>query len=162
METSQLALSRRFCSSMDDSMKPTIALLLLMPALLYSGCETPGAKYVKQHPELSAEQRKIFIDKKVADVKAVAGLTKAQIRVALGEPTQFDTVEGDEAWIYIKSPSPGSGPAAQLSNSGVQTAGAELGGMAPTQGSSGTNAGAIRTTIFFDGDQAIRATVAHE
>jgi len=143
-------------------MKPTIAFMVLLTAFLYSGCETPGAAYVKQHPELTPQQRQIFIDKKVADVKAVAGLTKAQIRVALGEPTQFDTIEGDDVWIYIQSKSGGSGPASQLPNSGQQAAGAELGGMAPAQGSSGTNTGAMRTTIFFDGDQAIRATVAYE
>lgn len=139
-------------------MKPTITLAALMTAFLYPGCETPGTAYVKQHPELTPQQRQIFIQKKVSDIHAVAGLTKQQIRVALGEPTQFDNIEGDEAWVYIQGPgasSPGS-----VSRLGV--AGGDLGGLAPGQGSGGLNAGGVRTTIFFDGDQATRATVAHE
>jgi len=160
-KTSKLALSRGFCKDSADLMKFTIAIAGLMTALLYTGCQNPGADYVKQHPELSPEQRQIFVEKKVTDVRAVAGLTKEQIRVALGEPTQFDNIEGDEAWIYIKSKSGGSGPAAQLHNAG-QAAGTELGGMAPAQGGGGGSAGSIRTTIFFDGNQATRATIAQE
>jgi outer membrane protein assembly factor BamE (lipoprotein component of BamABCDE complex) len=137
-------------------MKLMTVFVVLLTAFSYSGCETPGAAYVKQHPELSPAQRKIFIEKKITDVHAVAGLTKEQLRVALGEPTQFDNIEGDEAWIYLRS---GSG-AGSVSRLGV--AGGDLGGMAPAQMSSGTNAGNVRTTIFFDGDQATRAIVAHE
>jgi len=135
-------------------MKLTIAIAGLMTAFLSAGCQTPGAAYVKQHPELSPQQRQIFIDKKVTDVLAVAGLTKEQIRAALGEPAQFDTIEGEEAWIYSRSSQTG------VSRLGV--AGGELGGMAPPQQSAGTKSGNVRTTIFFDGDQAVRAVLANE
>jgi outer membrane protein assembly factor BamE (lipoprotein component of BamABCDE complex) len=162
LETSLLALNRGFGKSKADSMKPTIAFVLLLTALLYSGCESPGAAYVKQHPELSPQQRKIFLDKKVTDINAVKGLTKEQIRVALGEPTQFDNIEGVEAWVYIRSKSGPAGPVKELGNAGQLSAGSELGGMAPGQGSGGQNAGADRTTIFFDGDLAVRATIAYE
>jgi outer membrane protein assembly factor BamE (lipoprotein component of BamABCDE complex) len=135
-------------------MKLTTAIAGLSMALLSTGCQNPGAEYVKQHPELSPQQRQIFVEKKVTDVQAVAGLTKEQIRRALGEPTQFDNIEGTEAWVYMRSRQSG------LSRLGV--AGGDLGGMAPPQGAGGTNEGNVRTTIFFDGDQAIRATVANE
>jgi len=135
-------------------MKLTIAIAAAITALLYTGCQNPGAAYVKQHPELSPQQRQIFIEKKITDVHAVAGLTKEQIRAALGEPTQFDNIEGDEAWIYIRSSQSG------VSRLGV--AGGDLGGMAPRQGPGETNGGNVRTTIFFEEDRAVRATVANE
>jgi len=41
-------------------------------------------------------------------------------------------------------------------------AGGDLGGTALPEASGGPNAGNVRTTIFFDGDQATRAIVAYE
>jgi outer membrane protein assembly factor BamE (lipoprotein component of BamABCDE complex) len=88
---------------MHHLMKPPIAFFVFLTTSIFLGCQTPpGVKYAKQHPELTPQQRTIFTEKKVTDINAVAGLTKEQIRIALGEPTQFDHQEGSEVWIYVR------------------------------------------------------------
>src|ERR1700678_2500636 len=83
-------------------MKLMILPVVLSAALFCSGCTTPGQAYVKQHPELSPQQQKIFLTKKIVDPNAVAGVTRDQIHLAMGEPSQYAKIEGLDAWIYIR------------------------------------------------------------
>jgi len=145
-------------------MKPSIAFCIFLTTSVFLGCQTPpGVKYAKQHPELSPEQRKIFTEKKVSDINAVAGLTKDQIRIALGEPTQFDHVEGVEVWIYIRRNAEADAEnnmrAVMSGTDRGSMAGAGVGGTHMTELMAVNN---IRTTIFFAGDKAVRATVFHD
>jgi len=145
-------------------MKSLIAFSFFLTASLFVGCQTsPGVAYAKQHPELTPQQRKIFTEKKVTDINAVAGLTKEQIRVALGEPTQFDHLEGVEVWIYIRRNSDidaeNNMRAVMSGTDRGSMAGAGVGGTHMTELAPVTN---VRTTIFFSGNMAVRATVAND
>lgn len=140
-----------------------ILFVILSTALLCVGCETPGHAYVKQHPELTPQQQKIFLTKRIIDPTSVAGLTRDQIHIALGEPTQLEKIEGADAWIYIRPKSdqymhPFIGPG----GSSVGSAGAGMAGQAPGIPTEKTEQGTLRTTIFFDGDHAVRAEIENE
>jgi outer membrane protein assembly factor BamE (lipoprotein component of BamABCDE complex) len=144
-------------------MKPMPSFFLLLIALLYSGCETPGRAYAKGHPELSPQQRKIFLERRVSDINAVAGLTKEQIRLALGEPTQIDAIDGSDAWIFIRSKSGGGNASGGTLGPQMETPGVGGSGMAPQMGPmERIEKGNVRTTIYFEEDRASRATVAYE
>ena len=90
-------------------------------------------------------------------------MTKDQIRIALGEPTQFDHVEGVEVWIYIRRNAEADAEnnmrAVMSGTDRGSMAGAGVGGTHMTELMAVNN---IRTTIFFAGDKAVRATVFHD
>ena len=127
----------------------------------FSGCSTPGSHYAKAHPELSPSHSKILITGEIPGGFAVAGMTKAQIRLAKGSPTKFDTLNGQDVWVYVHNrftdiipaddsgPKNGSGPNNQknfteTANSGVRPTINEL------------------TSIFFNEDRATHAQVSQE
>ena len=145
-------------------MKPSIAFLVILTPALFLGCQSsPGKTYAKQHPELTPQQREIFMKKKVTDVSAVAGLTKEQLRIALGEPTQFENVEGVESWIYIRRntemDAENNMRAVMSGTDRGSMSGAGIGGTHPSDYVPVNN---LRTTIFFNGNTATRATVFHD
>ena len=79
-------------------------LTALAAVCLLSGCETPTKAYVKQHPELSAEHRKIILSGRIKYGDPVAGMTREQVRLVMGtDPDQFDSINGEDAWIWFKS-----------------------------------------------------------
>ena len=137
-------------------MKILILLFSLSVLYLSAGCTTttPGQAYAKQHPELTEAQRKIFLDGLIPDGDDVKGLTKEQIRIAMhSDPAQFDRIDGMEAWVFVKPPvgatldelrSGAAGLPAGSSNSAIED----------TRDKRGK-----RTTVLFDGDRAVRATV---
>lgn len=132
-------------------------------AFLCVGCETPGKAYVKQHPELTPQQQKIFLTKRVVDPTSVAGLTRDQIHLALGEPTKYEKIEGVDAWIYIRPKTdeyqhPFIGPG----GSSVGAPGGGMAGQAPGIPTEKKEEGEVRMTIFFDGDRAVRAEKENE
>ena len=142
-----------------------LAICLIVAGL--SGCATPGQTYAGQHPELSAEQRKIFLAGKIANGDAVAGLTREQIRLIMGrDPSQFTTVNGQEAWVWVRERLPVAGPA-------EEQMGAERGGVGRSAGGTGasqygteasgnsatTETMPGRTTVYFQGGRATRAEV---
>jgi len=80
------------------------SLALLAAVCLLSGCETPTKAYVTQHPELSAEHRKIILSGRIKYGDPVAGMTREQVRLVMGtDPDQFDSINGEDAWIWFKS-----------------------------------------------------------
>ena len=142
------------------------ALFVIVAAL--SGCTTPGQTYAGQHPELSAEQRKIFLAGKIANGDPVAGLTREQIRLIMGrDPSQFTKVNGEDAWVWVREGLPVVGPA-------EEQMGTELGGVGRDSGGSGasrygtevsgnsatTETVPWRTTVYFQGNRATRAVVS--
>src|SRR5258706_11350206 len=52
-----------------------LPLAICLIVLGLSGCANPAQTYVTQHPELSAEHRKLFLAGKIANGDTVAGLT---------------------------------------------------------------------------------------
>jgi hypothetical protein len=139
-------------------MKSVIAPIAL--ACLLSGCLiNPYAGYVKQHPELTQNQKNMFLERRVYAGTDVAGLTKDQIRKIMGkEPTQYTKSQGVDAWIYEKevpfnpnelAPQLGGGPAARM---GIKI--------------ESTDPETVRkftvTTIFFNGDVATHAELSFD
>ncbi len=66
-----------------------------------AGCATPGANYVKAHPELSAMHKQILTTGKIPGGAAAAGLTMEQVKLAVGNPSQREQISGGEAWTYV-------------------------------------------------------------
>ena len=145
-------------------------LLLAAPgllAVLLPGCSTPGAAYASQHPELSAEQRKMFQSGKIATGGPVAGLTGEQIRLIMGrDPAQFTKENGEDAWVWVQ---PGLLP---MAGPVEEQMGAERGGVGRDSGARGSSqygtevsANSVgarspqRTTVYFRGNRATRAVV---
>ena len=147
---------------------PALLPALFLIAAALSGCATPGQTYAGRHPELSAEQRKIFLTGKIANGDAVAGLTREQVRLIMGrDPSQFTKLNGEDAWVWVREGLPMVGPA-------EEQMGAELGGVGRDSGGGGasrygtevsgnsatTEARPGRTTVYFQGNRATRAVVS--
>ncbi len=150
----------------------SLRYVLLLPAfgllaVLLPGCATPGQAYSRQHPELSAEQRKMFQSGTIAKGDPVAGLTGEQIRLIMGrDPAQFIKENGEDVWVWMQ---PGRLP---MTGPAEEQMAAERGGVgrdAGARGSSpyGTEASANslgarsprRTAVYFHGNRATRAVV---
>jgi outer membrane protein assembly factor BamE (lipoprotein component of BamABCDE complex) len=83
-------------------MNPSL-LNLVVAALVLSGCASAGQSYARQHPELPQEQQQILTTGKIPDGDAVSGMTREQIRLAMGmDPTQFTKVNGQDAWVFVQ------------------------------------------------------------
>ena len=55
----------------------------------------------RNDPELSPAHRQILTSGKIPNGDAVAGMTKEQVKLAMGEsPTTFDKFNGEDVWIY--------------------------------------------------------------
>ena len=77
-------------------------LVAVVALCIFTGCATPGASYAKAHPELSPVHRQILTAGEIPNGDAVAGMTKEQVRMAMGEsPTSFDKNDGEDVWIYL-------------------------------------------------------------
>ena len=134
-------------------------LLFLLPLALLMGCANPAQSYVQQHPELSAEQRKIMAAGKLKNGDAVAGLTREQVRLAMGrDPDQFTKIGGEDAWVWMRVKVIGFGPGLTQP---VDEAGGgrrdETARAVPDAGAATT--GQERTTVYFQGNRATRVVV---
>jgi hypothetical protein len=135
-------------------------LAALVTVCLLSGCQTPTQAYVKQHPELSSQHRKIILSGRIKFGDPVAGMTRDQVRLVMGtDPDQFDSINGEDAWIWLKSKAARSkfesasdmgGPA----NAGM---GGKNHGIEDTGESTPTESRPSKVTVFFKGDIATRA-----
>ncbi len=79
-------------------------LLLILPALLLSGCS-----YLRVH-KLNIQQGNIVSAKQVQRLKP--GMTKSQVRFILGNPVMDDPFS-DNLWTYMFTIKPGYGKYAQ-------------------------------------------------
>jgi outer membrane protein assembly factor BamE (lipoprotein component of BamABCDE complex) len=141
-----------------------LSFVALAAALLLTACTTEAQKYAASHPDLSSEHLAILKSGKIPDGIAVAGMTKAQVRLAMGKsPTEFSNINGVEAWVY----------AAENDNADLAIRNAELTPIEGRPGSTGApneeNQSTIphkkvtsKTIIFFQGDRAIRAEVTRQ
>jgi hypothetical protein len=135
-------------------------LAALAAVCLLSGCETPTKAYVKQHPELSPEHRKIISSGRIKFGDPVAGMTREQVRLVMGtDPDQFDSINGEDVWIWFKSKA-----VAMKVESDSDTGGSarDGGGGKHHANDSGTDSGQTeirpgKVTVFFKGDIATRA-----
>ncbi len=133
--------------------------LFLLPLTLLAGCANPGQSYVQQHPELSAEQRKVMAAGRLKNGDAVAGLTREQVRLVMGrDPDQFTKIGGEDAWVWTRVKVIGFGPGltqpADEAGAGRRD---ETARGVPDAGSATT--GQERTTVYFQGNRATRVVV---
>ena len=144
-------------------MKNIVLVIAAASICLFAGCSTPARDYAAKHPELSPAHRQILMNGKIPDGDAVAGMTRDQIQLVMGQDaTQYTKVDGHDAWIYVKKKLV-SEPFTAVSSSMGQTQhdvrnrdGAED---APTQPPEGDRT--VKTTIIFDGDVATHAEVVN-
>ena len=134
-------------------------LASLVIVCVLSGCETPTKAYVRQHPELSAEHRKIILSGRIKFGDPVAGMTREQVRLIMGtDPDQFDSVNGEDAWIWLHSRAARIRVDTDADNGGTAREGGggkhhekeDTGEPAETETRPG------KTTVFFKGDLATR------
>jgi hypothetical protein len=145
--------------------------LLLLPiigiALFVSGCASPRGAYVKQHPELLAEHRRILLSGTIQYGDPVMGMTKEEIRLTMGkEPTKTDFVDGEEAWIWVRVKEQ-AGRADPWDATSVDSVDAGASQSAHSSSGKGGKMAApkgreIKTTVFFHGDVANRVQIDEE
>lgn len=132
-------------------------LIIFAAAGWLTACANPGASYAAKHPELTPAQRQILARGKIPSGDAVAGMTREQVKIAMGgDPTTFDKVGDEDVWIYAHKKAVGQESFEELNQSGSAR-------MESTH--SFTQAGhfaprvdvEVKTSIFFQGDRATHA-----
>ena len=140
-------------------MKFTSPLILVAMSCALFGCASPGQSYARQHPELPKQHLQILVTGKIPDGDAVSGMTREQVQLAMGmDPTQFRKIDGQDAWVYVReklsatafTPTTGEGERSDNRNRDSQV----LSNKHLPDAQSET-----KTTIFFQGNRAIRAEV---
>jgi len=135
--------------------------LLLAAVLSLAACANPGKGYADRHPELTPVQRRIFTTARIPSGEDVAGLTREQVKIAMGgDPTTYDKADGSDVWIYARRKSVGRDLDAPLRqpNSALDS----------TRSFTDTAAfdahGDVmeKTSVFFQGDRATHARVIEE
>jgi outer membrane protein assembly factor BamE (lipoprotein component of BamABCDE complex) len=144
-------------------LKNIVYPLGIAATLFLAGCGTPAINYAKHHPELSTEHRQIMMTGKIPDGSAVAGMTREQIQLIMGnDATQYTKVDGHDAWVYVKAKL-NSEPLTMASTSDFGHHDNRNRDTADDNGNGAQQAPdslpQTKTTIVFDGDVAIRAEV---
>jgi outer membrane protein assembly factor BamE (lipoprotein component of BamABCDE complex) len=78
-----------------------LSLSAVVAAFGLAGCATPGATYVKAHPELSPVHRQIILTGRIPGGATAAGMTMEQVQAAVGSPRQREPLNGGEVWLYV-------------------------------------------------------------
>jgi outer membrane protein assembly factor BamE (lipoprotein component of BamABCDE complex) len=126
----------------------TICFIASLILLCFSGCSTPGSAYASAHPELSSAHRDILANGKIPGGLAVDGMTKEEVRLAVGSPAKVESFDGGEAWVYLQETFL-NGNAGSASN--------------PISGELGARQMMNeKTTVFFQGNRATHAQISTE
>lgn len=154
-----LRRSASFANLHQPRMKLRIYLHLLtagLTALTGAGCANPGSAYAAQHPDLPPAHRQILLRGKIPNGDAVAGMTRAQVKLAMGgDPTTFDKLGTDDVWIYVRKKAVG-----RESFDDERAGGSGLGNSLSFTESVDFSPRVdvdLKTTIFFQGDRATHA-----
>lgn len=139
------------------------SLVLLVAATGFlPGCTTPRQAYLNQHPDLSAEHRKLISAGTLADRDPVAGMTREQIRLTMGkDPWQVTKIDGEDAWVWVKPKREELTIMSETSRSGSPGMGS-FANQPKTDDPIPKARFIIRTTVFFHGDVATRVDVTEE
>ena len=141
-------------------MKPLLLILLAAVASL-AGCANPGSSYAAKHPELSPAHRQILLRAKIPSGDAVAGMTREQVKLAMGsDPTTFDKIGAEDVWIYVRKKGVGRG-SFDDERSGSSSMGSSLSFTESADFSPRVDVD-LKTTIFFQGDRATHAQTTDE
>jgi hypothetical protein len=148
---------------------PFLSILpLLGSALILCACANQGQSYASKHPELSPEHRKILMSGRIPDGSAVAGMTREQVRLAMGvDPAQFTKIDDMDAWVFVKQQGKYAEPEAQQGHFYENGPTGSSGSWVDHEPSSSSMdstipKGTMHTTVVFRGDRAVRANVSME
>jgi hypothetical protein len=132
-------------------------------AFLLAACTNEGAIYVKKHPELNPEQRRIIASGKIPDGTAVAGLTRDQIRIAMGtDPYTIDRSGDEDIWVFSRKKAVAKDP--EFAKTPADAVLDKTHGYSETD----TDENAprvdmdVKTTVYFDGNIATHARTIEE
>jgi hypothetical protein len=139
-------------------------LSALLLAIALAGCANSRQTYVSKHPELTPAQRQLFVSGRVPSGDSVAGLTRDQVAIILGNnPDSFDKANGEDVWVYRKNKpvesSPDNAPPPSASTSNFRDAPQLASPDSPSHGPSDT---IVVTKVFFKGDIATHAQTSEE
>jgi len=130
---------------------------------LLAACTNEGQTYAKNHPELTPAQRRIMATGQIPDGTAVAGLTRDQIRIAMGsDPATFDRVGDEDAWVFSHKKAIAKNP--EFANAPSDSVLDRSHGYSETD----TDQNAprvdvdVKTTVFFNGNIATHAHTSEE
>ena len=151
-------------------MRSFLLLPLFTVALLISGCaSSPQRAYVKEHPELPADHRRILLSGTIKYGDPVEGMTKEAIRITMGkEPTKMDTVDGEDVWTWVRvkeqagRADPWDATSADSVDAGADQASQSAQGGKRKNGMAAPKGREIKTTVFFHGDVANRVQIDEE
>ena len=141
----------------------TIRHLAILAAVIgLAACANPGSSYAAKHPDLPSAHRQILLSGKIPSGDAVAGMTREQVKLAMGgDPTTFDKLGNEDVWIYARKKAVGTG---SLDDRDYSTNSNREGTQSFTQ----SNDFApridveLKTSIFFQGGRATRALNSEE
>jgi hypothetical protein len=141
--------------------KTSCFALLLAIVCGLQGCATPRQAYLSQHPELSAEHRKLIEAGTLADRDPVVGMTREQIRLTMGtDPWQVTKIDGVDAWVWVKPKRNEHTMISETSRSGSPGMGSFAN--QPKTDDLPKARRIIRTTVLFEGNVATRVDVTEE
>ena len=66
-----------------------------------AGCAGPRVAYAKSHPELSPAHRQILLSGKIPAGMAASGMTKEQVKLAVGSPKRLEQTPAGDVWAYV-------------------------------------------------------------
>jgi outer membrane protein assembly factor BamE (lipoprotein component of BamABCDE complex) len=150
-------LWRRALAAIGRAVNSRALFSTVAAAALLAGCANPGQSYASRHPELSVAHRQILSRGSIPSGDAVAGMTREQVKLAMGgDPTTFDRIDGEDAWVYAHKKMVGNSMFDDTERAGTlrmendhsfsQTQ--ELGPRMDVE---------VKTTVFFKGDGATHA-----
>jgi hypothetical protein len=126
------------------------------------GCTTQQQAYVNQHPQLSADHRRIIAAGKLVDRDPVAGMSRVEIRLTMGvDPTQMTRINEEDAWVWVKRKLSPLATAQATERSGSPGAGSFSNLPRDTEEGPDPKVN-TRTTVFFQGNLATRVDVTEE
>jgi len=131
---------------------------------LLSACTNEGQIYAKKHPELTLAQRRILATGKIPDGTAVAGLTREQIRIAMGtDPYTIDRTSEEDVWIFSHKKAISKDP--EFANTPANAVLDKTHGYGESNNNE-ENAPRVdvdvKTTVYFDGNIATHAHTVEE
>lgn len=143
-------------------MNRTLQIVGLLSLGVFTSCANQGQSYVRAHPELSPAHRQIFAKGQIPSGDAVAGMTREQVKLAMGrDPATFDKLNGEDVWVYSRKKmvgnssfdggSRGGNARMETDHSFSQTE--DLGPRIDVE---------VKTSVFFQGDRATHALVTEE
>ena len=136
---------------------------LFVISLLLAACTNEGQIYAKKHPELSPAHRSIMASGRIPDGTAVAGLTRDQIRIAMGtDPYTIDREGNEDVWVFSHK----KAVSANLENADARADATLDKAHGYTETERDQTAPRVdvdvKTSVYFDGNIATRARTVEE